>query len=246
MSDQPTDLATLSPTELHEISTLKSDYFALISKVTAPAISHTITTPDHYHAADAILASIQSTQKSVAGKLEEKVLPIRTRLNAWYGLRKSLLDELEMCEKAIKQKMAAYKLEEAWKEQKRARAEQEMIRKAAVEAEEALKQAAQAESAIDRAKAKAKAQQLVNAPATMAPPPSQPVRASRSTSVPTQSWKIVDRDAFMRAVVDGTIPNEMVEIHTVNMNAMWRMNKGKVAGWPGVEVVDGVQIRGRG
>ena len=41
-------------------------------------------------------------------------------------------------------------------------------------------------------------------------------------------------------------PPEMIEIHSVNMNAMWKMNKGKVGGWPGVEVVDGVSIRGRG
>ena len=236
---------TLSPTELHEISTLKSDYFALISKVTAPAISHVITDPAHYHAADAILASIQSTKKSVQGKLEEKILPIRTRVDAWYALRRDLVDELDLCEKAIKAKMSSYKMEEMRKEQERVRQEQEETRKRAREAEEALRQSREAESAIDRAKARAKASQLVSAPMDIPPPP-PPVRASRSSSVPTQTWKIVDRVAFIRGVIDGTIPPEMIEIHSVNMNAMWKINKGKVKEWPGVDVVDGVSIRGRG
>ncbi len=68
----------------------------------------------------------------------------------------------------------------------------------------------------------------------------------RVSSCSCLTWKIVDRVAFIRGVIDGTIPPEMLEIHSVNMNAMWKMNKGKVKEWPGVEVVDGVSIRGRG
>jgi Skp family chaperone for outer membrane proteins len=239
------ELATLTPTELHEISTIKSDYFALIAPVTAPAISHTIHDPAAYHDADSILASIQTTKKSVESRLEEKILPIRTRINAWHGLRRELVDELELAERTIKSKMAAYKTEEMRQEQERARLEQEETRKRAREAEEASKQAQQAGSAIERARAKLRAQQIVNAPMTVPPPP-PPVRASRSSSIPTQTWRIVDRAAFLKGIVDGTIPTEMVEIHSVNMNAMWKINKGKVAGWPGVGVEDGVSIRGRG
>ena len=45
--------------------------------------------------------------------------------------------------------------------------------------------------------------------------------------------------------MDGTIPEEMVTVQSVNMNAMWKMNKEKVKGWPGVGAVEGVRIVGR-
>ena len=115
------------------------------------------------------------------------------------------MDELDLCEKAIKAKMSSYKMEETRKEQERVRQEQEETRKRAREAEEALRQSREADSAIERAKARAKASQLVAAPMDTPPPP-PPVRASRSSSVPTQTWKIVDREAFLRGVMDGTIP----------------------------------------
>lgn len=226
------------------IEEVKGKYFEVIDQTVVRGVI-TVTTPDDFTKADRDLGRVQDVRKLVAAKLEEIIVPRRATLDQWYALRRELMEPLDTAEADIKRDMGRYKQEEAKRIQEAERVRLEAIQIAARAADEALKASQSTElSAIDRIRARNKAKAIVEVQAA-APPPPRPIRGSRSSAIPTKTWKVTNMMEFLRGVVAGTIPIEAVDIHTVNMNALWKMNQGKVTGWPGVGVEEGMSIRGK-
>lgn len=240
--------ATELASETAIIASLKSQYFTLINQVTTPAISIVVSSPEEYLAADARLPCIQSTKKKIVAELEEEIRPRYETLEAWYALKRELLDPLDTAEKSLKSKMTAFKLEEANRVWEAQRLLDEETKRLSQQAQvEVAKSNDTNLSAVGRARAKFKAKTVVEqakeVAVVSAPPP--PVKGKSSTFIPTETWQIVDRKLFLQAIIDGIIPEECIMVQAVNMNMWWKMNKEKVKAWPGVGVMEGGRVAGR-
>jgi|SRR5271155_199934 hypothetical protein len=230
-----------------ELTTTKDAVTAITTPVLTDANYLAITDQVSYSTGDLQLLRIRDTRKLVNEKLDPIIRPIYDWLQSWYSLKRELSDPLDIAEQGLKQKMSTFQFELLKKKQESQRLIDEETRR--------LSQQAQAEltkshdtglSAIERARAKVKAQQTVTQAKEVAQTTTvAPVRAANSSVIPTTIWEVTDFKAFLKGIVDGTIPEEMVTVQSVNMNAMWKMNKEKVKGWPGVGAVEGVRIVGR-
>jgi hypothetical protein len=228
------------------LSTIKSEYTALITTVLEPSKALAVIGQSTYTDAELSLSSIQSAQKRVKAKLDEEIRPRYEELEQWYALKRELLSELDPAETRIKCQMADYNMEQQRLARERQKADDERKRQLSVQAQaEVAKVNDVTLSAIDRARAKFKATQKVEEAkqVVVAPPP--PVKSTSSTFIPTETWKVVDMKAFLQGVLDGVIPEEAVMVQVVNMNGFWKIMKEKVKGWPGVSVEVGGRVVGR-
>ena len=223
-----------------------------LAQTTAPVLSCantiTITDQDTYQLADNYLKFVRDAKSAVEEKLSPIIRPVYEGLQALYTLRRELTDPLDQAETRLRTSMSQFLTQERKRLAELERVRQTEIERVAREAEQTRLAARHISKSdpIARAKAALQAKRTIQAAvAIVPPPPPPPTRASHSSGVPVENWQVSDTRAFLQGVIDGTIPEEMIAIHTVNINAMWRMNKNKVKGWPGVKIVESTQIRGR-
>ncbi len=228
------------------LSTIKSEYTALIATVLEPSKALAVIGQSTYTDAETALSSIQSAQKRVKAKLDEEIRPRYEELEQWYALKRELLSELDPAETRIKRQMADYNLEQQRLAREQQKVEGERKRQLSVQAQAEVAKVNDATlSAVDRARAKFKATQKVEEAkqvVVVAPPP---VKSTSSTFIPTETWKVIDMKAFLQGVLDGVIPEEAITVQVVNMNGFWKIMKEKVKTWPGVGVEEGGRIAGR-
>jgi hypothetical protein len=230
------------------IATIKSEYLTLISTVLTPTKSLAVIGPSTYIDADSYLSSIRSCIKQVTAKLDEEIRPKYEELEQWYVLKRELLQDLTASEQRVKGQMVSYDLDQQKKAREAKRLQDEETRRLSVQAQtEVAKTTDPTLSAVDRARAKFQAKKLVDQASQVQvtlPAPVQ-VKAASSSFIPTETWKVVDMKAFLRGILDGKIPMDAIQVHNVNVNSFWKINKGNVKGWPGVGVEEGGRIAGR-
>lgn len=233
-----------------DLALIRDECDTLIRSITISALTIRVTDQASYTEADSALAKIREAKRLIEPKLEAKIVPVRAYLDKWYELRRSLTgdsSDLDTAERTLKSSMGAYQLAERKRAQELQRLRDEETARLSREAEAALAKSSDPESdPIARARAKLQAKKAVTqAEEVKVATTVTPTRAPSSTFVPREDWEITDLKAFLKGVVDGIVPIEMVEVHRVKMNAMWKVSKEKVKGWPGVGKVDGGGVRGR-
>jgi hypothetical protein len=232
--------------DTQELATTKASVTSVTTPVLTDANYITVTDQASLSTADLYLKRIRDARSGVNEKLDPIIRPVYEGLQALYALKRELSDPLDLAERELKHKMTDFHMAQRRAEElERHKVEEETRRLSELAQAEVAKSQDTGLSAIERARAKVKAKQAVVEAVTVAQPVVIPVRATNSSFIPTEKWEITNLKEFLKGIIDGTIPEEMVSVHAVNMNAMWRMNKGKVKGWPGVRMVEGGRVAGR-
>lgn len=177
---------------------------------------------------------------------------IRAGLEQLYELNREVDKPLETLETAIENKMKGFKLEE----QKRLRA----LEEARIQAEaDALTQMQELQERLDAVKTKAArakiAERLEAAQEVIADieqaPAAEALKADNSSSRPVQIPVCTDLLTLLAGIVEGTIPFEsetgglLIYLNQPELNRRFKLNPAGVALYPGVEIQDDMQIRGR-
>ncbi|MGH7183500.1 MAG: hypothetical protein ACREJN_16195 [Nitrospiraceae bacterium] len=205
-----------------------------------------VDTPEDYEKADALLSRVMTARRWWLGKMNPIVEPIKKGLDLLYDLRNEFDKPLKADEDSIKGKMKNFKVEEA----RQLRIENEK-RQAAIDeerrqADEKLKKAEMAKSKPMREKLVTQAAELeqsalmksVEGPATGVKAASSSVRVRRKATV-------VNLHEFIKGILSGAIPDECIVINQTEINAAFSIEPETVSGWPGVEIIDDINISGR-
>lgn len=205
-----------------------------------------VVTATDYAFADALLTRIRTAKIAVGDKLNPIIRPIYEGLEALYALKRELEKPLDDGERLVKAKMKEYKLEEARQiraaDEERQRAA-EKLREQAEEKErkEALAKTAQMRDrlAAQRIALERKAEEVEEAEVD------GPVKAAGSRTRTVTTWRLTDKMTFLLGAIEGTIPLDAVSIVQPVITKALRDNPKLVASWPGIEIVEDVQIVGR-
>lgn len=205
-----------------------------------------INTATDYETADAILGRVRVARKTWGERMERIIRPMRTALDEVYGLNREVDKPLAAVEETIKGKMKAFKLEEQRQIQAAQREQQEEADRLRREQEEKARLAETARTAQLRGKMAAQAERLTEKVAEVeARETPAPVLVNSSSTRNKKIAKVTDVLAFCGGVSDGTIPHDVVAILAGPMAKHLKDSPEDVAQWPGVEVVDDIQIVGR-
>jgi hypothetical protein len=225
--------------------------------------SLTIDNSDDYLIADELFGQIREARKRAEEIFAEKIRtpiiePTRKALDALYRLERELTKlPFEAPEKLVKSKMADWQRQERERiEHEREVARQEEMRKqrAAFEAQQAALLAAQnARTAAQRQEAQKAAAVAAKRAEEAEVAKHAAVEASREqVSKGTGSRVTVKRIpvvtdwvAFLKGVLDGTVPLDAVQLNPDVVGSLWRTDAGLVSAWPGVTVKEEVSVGGR-
>lgn len=196
--------------------------------------------------ADVQLSRVQTARKTIATRMEKIIRPIRSGLDELYKLNRELDRPLEAMEKEIKGEMKAFHLEQ-----------QRQIDEARQEAQRQewalLAQARKKEEAAQQAKtpaARTRLQQEADALQDQAVEVStaeMPIAAvtMHSSSRPIKRWTAPDLLRIVKGVAAGEIPVEAVQLNYTFINRTYKEDAEGVTCWPGIVIIDDVEIRGR-
>ena len=239
---------------------VRTESMALARPVLAEAALIQVTDAESYQLAGSFLAKILQARKRVAAKLNPIIQPIRAGLDLLYELRRELDTPLEQAEGKIKQEMKDWQVGEYRRiAQEREAKRREEARQLALaeakrrEAEELEAKASRARSAYARLKQEELAEQAREAAARLeqkaeiiaAAPVDEPTKAEGSTIRKAQKWRVTDLKALVAGVATGKVPLEVLEVSSKAVNAEMKADPDFVAGWPGVEVYDDIDVVGR-
>ena len=231
------------PIPATEVARVRQEAAALSSPVLNTVKAISITNQATYDSADSALDVIRKTRKAVADKFGIIISPLYQSLQLLYKWREEVDQPLEQGEKFVKTKMAEWHSTERKRKWEEEQAKEEEARKIR---EELSRKQARADAAT-RASVKTvltKAtteltQQLVEVESR--PEMALPTGGHSSSRV-TKKAVLVDKMAFLKAVVAGEIPSEYV---TVDLLKAYRASPATVASWPGVKIEEEVKIVGR-
>lgn len=221
---------------------------AVISPIKQRVTAMVVKTADDYEMASEALASIRQARKDWEGRLNPIIEPIRASLDLLYGLRKDILTPLDELEGMVKERMKAFKLEEARQlqatkeaeEKERQRLEAEAQKKAQAEAS-AKTQAMRTKLANQRAELEQKLASAKHAPVAA------PVKSSRSVARKVTKPVVKDKLALLAHVLANPDLCELIDVNSGQLYAYYQLEQPKVGPWlPGVEIEEDITIAGRG
>lgn len=172
-----------------------------------------------YQQADNLLRMVRLLKKGLEDRLNPPIKKIHDGLKELYDVRSELLQPLLDAEETAKAKMKEFKLAER---------KQILAAEAArqVEMERLRAQAAQKEIAEANAKTQAMRERLAGqrmalvdkANVVEATPVAAPVRAIGSSTRTITRYRVNDMRTFLRAVADGILPLDLVEVHSATID----------------------------
>jgi hypothetical protein len=192
-----------------------------------------ITSEEQYLEADNILGQIQSFKKWWEPIIQKPIKYIRAGLEALYELNREVTRPIEAVEKAIKDGMRNYKLEEA---RIKREVEQELERKR-------LELEARVTKKLPDA-IKVKVQQQIEE-VQMAQQQIEEIEGVSGFSSHTRLrkiWEIVDMYALIKAVARGEVPQDVLTFNKSTINAYWKQDPDTVSNWPGVISKDDITV----
>lgn len=205
-----------------------------------------VQTEEQYQVADALLARVRSARKTWGDRMERIIRPMRTALDEVYSLNRDVDKPLGQQEDFIKSRMKAFKLEELRQLNAAKQAQQAEDDRLAREAWEKEQAALAAKTPQMRGKLEAQAEKLTEQRAeVLAQEMAAPVAASNSSSRSKKLVRVTDLLAFCGGIGDGTIPHDVVAVLAGPLAKHLKESPDDVASWPGVEIVDDIQIVGR-
>lgn len=219
---------------------------SLISPLKNKVETLVIDSEEAYQEMDVLLSQIMNTRRVWLAKIDPIIAPIRAGLDLLYGLKNDIKDPLDDYEKLAKKKMKDYKLEEARqlrlaednrlaKIEAGRKAAEEKQRKADAARSKPLKQKLEAEAAV----------LTTNAEILDMGGAAQPVVGTHSTVRAKKVAQVSNLSKLLQGVIDGIIPDDVITINQVELNTAYRIDPEVVASWPGVTIIDDINISGR-
>lgn len=226
---------------------IRDEGLALASPLQQAITALDVVDAPSYELADALLSRIRLARKRWKERVEPIIRPIKAGLDALYALNRDIDTPLANGEAAVKGKMRDYKLLEAQRAREEQMAKEREAQRLRDEAEAKERAAATARTAkmrealTEKARAiAAQAEDVETAPLSAAP-----VLVERSTTRIVRKPTVTDVQAFARGIGAGLIPAECVAVVNKMLVDCYRQDPGTVAQWPGVVIVEDVQIVGR-
>lgn len=219
---------------------------ALVSPLKNKVESLVIDCEEAYQEMDGLLAQIMNARRVWLAKIDPIIAPIRAGLDLLYSLKNDIKDPLDDYEKIAKKKMKDYKLEEARqlrlaednrlaKIETDRRAAEEKQRKADAAKSKPLKQKLETEAAA----------LTTNADILDLGGAAKPVVAANSTVRAKKVAQVGNLSKLLQGIIDGVIPDDIIQINQVELNTAYRIDPETVASWPGVTIIDDINISGR-
>lgn len=259
-------LTPAPPPPPNPMAVMTGEVSRAVSLTTSPIVAEitalTIVTTTDYHSADLLLVRIRQAKKIAeaifAEKLGDVLESTRNALNGLYAVRREVTEApFENAEKVIKGKMAEWQAVERKKQDlARAAAQEEERRKereARKQQEEAERAARSARSEKQREEAKALAERAEAARWEMEEAKEVAKAAEKvkivtgvgSRVTVTKKAVVTDMTKFVRAVVEGEVPEICLEVNAEVLKQYFENDRGLVSCWPGVELVDVTKVGGR-
>jgi hypothetical protein len=229
----------------------RKEGLARIAAVNELVIADVIQTQAEYDAADAKLGQVKRARKwwkerLYGTKAQPGIIPTqKAALDMLYALNNEVDKPLDDIEKAVKASMTGYVARER---QKQIAAEQERL-DAQKEAEQAVEAAAKQEEKAKTPLQKQQAAEALNEAEaayveTLTPVDTTISGAHSDVRVPKKPL-VTDVLAFCAAIGEGEIPVEAIEVRIGFLRTLYRDAPEAVAAFPGVSIVDDIQIVGR-
>lgn len=231
------------PTVTQQLST----ELEIVKRETAPIISRTetleVTDPQSYAVADSLLTKIVTTRKTIKTRLSKILDPLKEALKQAQSLLSEVDTPLSEAESTIRGSMKDYKLEEAGQANLAARKREEEAAELRRQAD--LKKLAESKAKTQQMRDKLAAQRAeleTKADVTEVAPAPALVKAAGSTTRTVKVPIVIDECAFIKAVASGLIPPDTLSFHMVNIKAHCKSRPDLVAKWPGLDIIDDIQI----
>jgi hypothetical protein len=224
----------------------RSEGMGLLSPLKSEVLSLEIQDEEGYQMADILLSRVMTARKTWLGRINPIVKPIYDSLQLLYALRGDFDDPMKEYEAAIKGKMKTYKLEEA--RQLRI-AEDARLKKIDDDRRAAEEKQAKADAAKTKGmkqKLETQAAALIqNAEILEVGGPAQGATATHSTVRSKKKAEVTDLVALLKGIIAGKVPDDLISINQVELNSAYRIDAEEVASWPGITIVDDINISGR-
>jgi|SRR5579863_370417 len=247
--------AIRSQVDVSELTAIRADTSTALVPLSKRMAVLAVVDAETYHRADGLLSQIANVRAQLEARIKLILSPLDTAKREIEKSRKEITrfrDELDRpladMETDVRGMMREFKLEERRlleeAEQKRIE-EQRRLRQ---EAEEAQRKADAARNKAVREQLQAKALQLEDkAEAAMAPTLAPVVGAAHSTTRKVFSVKVTDLKAVLKGVLDGTIPEIVIDVEDLGKRADQLRRQGyPVEAWEGCTIVEDLQIVRRG
>ena len=228
-------------------ATVKQEGLSTLTPLqTAIADLPSVLTAEDYIDADTLRDRIRNARKTWKDRMEKIIRPIRQGLDELYSLNRDVDVPLGTLEDSVTGRMKVFKLEET----RLLRAAEEAREQ---EAQRLRNEAAQKELASEQARTVQMRGRLHAAAArawSQAEEVEQeeiptPIQVASSTTRPKRSPVVTDRTAFLKGIVAGYVPENCIAIIQPTLNRYYRDDPEGMAAWPGVTLVDDIQIVGR-
>lgn len=239
----------LPATSVSEARQSADKAMALVPTLQAKLEELVVQSDEDYQLADALLGQMNDLRKGWGGiwkRIQEKTIkPIRSGLEELYALDRHVDKPLEALATGIKAKMTGYqreKLRLQQAEDRRVQMERERLER---EAEEKRKKAEQAATPQLRGRFEKQAEQLTQQ--ALETYTEEPVTLATGTSSALRREKkvVVDLANLLVGIIEGSIPEWAVEVQHQKILKMWKEDPEAVAKWPGVSIVEDINVVSR-
>lgn len=197
--------------------------------------------------ADSYLSSVRALRKKFKGLVDDILKPLNVARNAALALGHELDDPLEIAEDKIRLGMQEFKRKELAAQRAEEQRQQEEAQRLRLEA--SRKEAAEVKARTEKMREKLAAQRIeleTQAAVVEATPIAPTVQVKNSGTRVTKKPVVKDMLQLLKGIVAGGVPLEMVTVSVVDLRAYYRQMPDEVAKWPGVDIIEDVQIVGRG
>ena len=234
-----------------ELQVVRGEIVLSTTPVLLRAVELEVVDSRSYAVADNLLSVIRKARKTWADRTSKITAPLKeamTQLKVSMAEAKSFVEEVDsplaQGEQVLRDSMRQYKLEEARLIEEERRKEQAEKDRLWREAEEKRIKAEQAKTPQMASRLANQAAKLEVAASTVAAPVQVPVKVQGSGTRTVRAWRVVDMQALLRGVLDGTVPPDVIKLDTPLVNGLHRLQPARVESWPGLEGFDNIQIVG--
>lgn len=251
MAKKPITATITPPVQGLQVASSESEkVLALMPDLTSRVDDLTIQTDEDYELADAVLGQINDLRKGW-GKIwtviqEKTIKPIRQGLEGLYEIDRRVEKPAEALAKRLRDKMTAYQREKLAIQQRQEQQEREERERLEREAERKRQQAEQAKTPQLRGRLESQATQLEEKATAVQSSGFYQTMPTGTRSAPRRGKKVeYTLDDLLVGIIEGDIPPSMITVNVADIMAQWKLDPEKVEKWPGVKIVDDVNVVGR-
>lgn len=215
----------------------------LVPKINALVID----SPIRYAEADSYLAKLRGVRAKFKGMVDDILKPLNQARNAALAMGHEVDDPLKAAEGRVRLGMQEFKRKELAAQRAEEQKQQEEAQRLREEASK--KEAAESKARTEQMRQKLAAQREeleTKADVIEATPVAPAVQVKGSGTRVTKKPVVTDIKALLQGIFSGEVPEDVISVSLLELRSHYRQNPAAVAQWPGVDIVEDVQIVGRG